>query len=117
MMIREIGISFFLAAVGLGAGETFVSSLLAGGYWWILYGFLITVVPCLLIAILARLLKVNFFQICGLIAGGMTSPASLAYAQDAYGPEHISVNYATVYPLTMFMRVLAAQLMILFAFA
>ena len=117
MMIREIGISFFLAAVGLGAGETFVSSLLAGGYWWILYGFLITVIPCLLIAIIARLLKVNFYQICGLIAGGMTSPASLAYAQDAYGPEHISVNYATVYPLTMFMRVLAAQLMILFAFA
>ena len=117
MMIREIGISFFLAAVGLGAGETFVSSLMAGGYWWILYGFLITVIPCLLIAVVARLLKVNFFQICGLIAGGMTSPASLAYAQDAYGPEHISVNYATVYPLTMFMRVLAAQLMILFAFA
>ena len=117
MMIREIGISFFLAAVGLGAGETFVSSLMAGGYWWILYGFLITVIPCLLIAVTARLLKVNFYQICGLIAGGMTSPASLAYAQDAYGSDHISVNYATVYPLTMFMRVLAAQLMILFAFA
>ncbi|MBR1574899.1 MAG: putative transporter [Bacteroidales bacterium] len=117
MMLREIGISFFLAAVGLGAGETFVSSLLAGGYWWILYGFLITVIPCLLTALIARLLKVNFYQICGLIAGGMTSPASLAYAQDAYGSDHISVNYATVYPLTMFLRVLAAQMMILFAFA
>ena len=116
MMIREIGISFFLAAVGLGAGATFVSSLLAGGWWWILYGFLITVIPCLLTALIARACKVNFFQICGLITGGMTSPASLAYAQDAFGSNYISVNYATVYPLTMFLRVLAAQLMILFAF-
>ena len=117
MMLREIGISFFLAAVGLGAGETFISSLLVGGWWWILYGFIITFVPCLLIAIIARLaFRLNFFQICGLVTGGMTSPASLAYAQDAYGSDHISVDYATVYPLTMFLRVLAAQLMILFAF-
>ena len=116
MMIREIGISFFLAAVGLGAGETFVSSLMAGGWWWILYGFLITVIPCLLIAIVARLMKTNFYQICGLISGGMTNPAALAYAQDAYGSDRISVDYATVYPLTMFLRVLAAQMMILVAF-
>ena len=117
MMLREIGISFFLAAIGLGAGQSFVSSLAAGGWWWILYGFLITVIPCLLVAVMARLCKVNFYQICGLIAGGMTNPAALAYAQDAYGSDYISVNYATVYPLTMFLRVLAAQLMILFAFA
>ncbi len=117
MMIREIGISFFLAAVGLGAGETFVSSLMAGGWWWILYGFLITVFPCLLVAVIARLMKVGFFQICGLVAGGMTNPAALAYAQDAYGSDPVSVHYATVYPLTMFLRVLAAQLLILFAFA
>ena len=117
MMIREIGISFFLAAVGLGAGETFVSSLMGGGWWWILYGFLITVIPCLLITVIARLCKVNFFQICGLVAGGMTNPAALAYAQDAYGSDHISVHYATVYPMTMFLRVLAAQILILFAFA
>ena len=117
MMIREIGISFFLAAVGLGAGESFVSSLLGGGWWWILYGFLITVIPCLLIAFIARLCKVNFYQICGLVAGGMTNPAALAYAQDAYGSDLISVHYATVYPMTMFLRVLAAQILILFAFA
>ena len=116
MMIREIGISFFLAAVGLGAGQTFVSSLMAGGWWWILYGFLITVLPCLLIAVIARLCKVNFFQICGLVAGGMTNPASLAFAQDAFGSDSVSVHYATVYPLTMFLRVLAAQLLILVAF-
>ena len=117
MMLCEIGISFFLAAVGLGAGQTFFSSLAAGGWWWILYGFFITVIPCLLIAIAARLRKVNFYQICGLIAGGMTNPAALAFAQDAYGSDYVSVNYATVYPLTMFLRVLAAQLMVLFALA
>ena len=118
MMIREIGISFFLAAVGLGAGESFVSSLLGGGYWWILYGFIITVVPVLTIALLARyVFKVNFYQICGLISGGTTDPAALAFAQEAYGSDYVSVNYATVYPLTMFLRVLAAQLLVLFALA
>ncbi|MGN0201402.1 MAG: putative transporter [Candidatus Cryptobacteroides sp.] len=116
MMIREIGISFFLAAVGLGAGKTFVSSLASGGWWWIAYGAIITVVPTLLIALLARYaLKLNFFQICGLIAGGMTNPPVLAFAQNSYGSKYVSLNYATVYPLTMFMRVLVAQLMILIA--
>ena len=115
MMIREIGISFFLAAVGLGAGRTFVSSLTAGGWWWILYGAIITIVPVLITALLARLVfKLNFFQICGLIAGGTTNPPVLAFAQGAYGTDYTSVNYATVYPLSMFMRVLAAQLLILF---
>ena len=116
MMIREIGICFFLAAVGLGAGESFVASLLAGGFWWILYGLLITVIPVLTIVLLARLVfKVNFYQICGLVAGGTTDPAALAFAQDSYKSDYVSVNYATVYPLTMFLRVLAAQLLILLA--
>ena len=118
MMIRELGISFFLAAVGLGAGESFVSSLLGGGYWWILYGFLITVIPVLTIALLARYaFKVNFYQICGLLAGATTDPAALSFAQDAYGTDYASINYATVYPLSMFLRVLVAQLLILFAIA
>ena len=79
---------------------------------------IITVVPVLTIALLARFVfKVNFYQICGLIAGGTTDPAALAFAQDAYGTDYTSVNYATVYPLTMFLRVLVAQLMILFAVA
>ncbi|MBR5905595.1 MAG: putative transporter [Bacteroidales bacterium] len=116
MMLRQIGICFFLAAVGLGAGETFVQSLLAGGFWWILYGFIITVLPPLVIALLARyVFKVNFYQICGLVSGCMTNPAALSYAQDAYKSDYISVNYVTVYPLTMFLRVLAAQMMILLA--
>ncbi len=118
LMIREIGIALFLAAVGLGAGENFVSSIVGGGYWWILYGAIITIVPTFLVAALGRwLFKLNFYQITGLIAGGTTDPALLAFAQDAYGTDYTSVNYATVYPLSMFLRVLVAQLMILLAFA
>lgn len=115
MMLREIGISFFLAAVGLGAGENFISSIVNGGYWWILYGALITIIPIVCVCLIARLVfKLNFYQICGLITGSTTNPPVLAFAQDAYGTDYTSVNYATVYPLSMFMRVLAAQLLILF---
>ncbi|MBQ9660962.1 MAG: putative transporter [Bacteroidales bacterium] len=118
MMIREIGISFFLAAVGLGAGENFVSAVVNGGYWWILYGALITLIPVFLTGLVARLVfKFNFYQICGLLSGGTTDPAVLAFAQGAYGTDYTSVNYATVYPLSMFLRVLAAQLLVLFAIA
>ena len=118
MMLREIGISFFLAAVGLGAGESFVSSLLGGGFWWILYGALITLIPVLITGLVARLAcKLNFYQICGLLSGGNTDPAVLAFAQGAYGTDYTSINSATVYPMTMFLRVLVAQLLILFAIA
>lgn len=115
MMLREIGISFFLAAVGLGAGENFISSIVNGGYWWILYGALITIIPIVCVCLIARLVfKLNFYQICGLVTGSTTNPPVLAFAQDAYGTDYTSVNYAAVYPLSMFMRVLAAQLLILF---
>lgn len=118
LMIREIGISIFLAAVGLGAGENFVSAITSGGYWWILYGAIITIVPTLVIAVVGRLVfKLNFYQICGLLSGGCTNPPVLAFAQNAYGTDYTSVNYATVYPLTMFMRVLVAQVLILVALA
>ena len=118
LMLREIGISIFLAAVGLGAGETFVSSIMDGGYWWILYGALITLIPTALIAILGRwIFKLNFYQICGLISGSCTNPPVLAFAQNAYGTDYTSVSYATVYPLSMFMRVLVAQILILIAIA
>lgn len=116
MMLREIGISFFMAAVGLGAGQNFISSILNGGYWWILYGALITLIPVAVIILVARLVfKLNFYKICGLIAGGTTNPPALAFAQGAYGTDYTSVSYATVYPLSMFMRVLVAQLLILFS--
>ncbi len=116
MMLREIGISFFLAAVGFGAGETFVSSLMAGGFWWILYGALITLIPLIIVGVVGRLVfKLNFYQICGLISGSTTNPPVLAFAQGSYGTDYTSLNYATVYPLSMFLRVLVAQLMVLFA--
>ena len=118
LMIREIGISLFLAAVGLGAGENFVSSIVNGGYWWILYGAIITIVPVFLTFLIARLLvRLNFYQICGLIAGSCCNPPALAFAQGMYGSDYTSVNYATVYPLSMFLRVLVAQLLILISFA
>lgn len=114
LMIREIGISLFMAAVGLGAGKTFVSSLVGGGYIWVLYGALITVVPMAIVALLARLaLKMDFFKICGLLAGGTTNPALLSFSEQMFGSSRIAVNYATVYPLTMFLRVVAAQVMIM----
>ena len=118
LMLREIGISIFLAAVGLGAGENFVASIVGGGYWWILYGALITLIPTALIAILGRVVfKLNFYQICGLLSGSCTNPPVLAFAQNAYGTDYTSVSYATVYPLSMFMRVLVAQVLILIAVA
>ena len=116
MMIRETGISFFMAAVGLDAGKTFVSSITGGGYWWILYGALITIIPVATVILLSRLVfKLNFYEICGLISGGTTDPAVLSFSQNMYGTDYASVNYATVYPLSMFLRVLVAQLLILFA--
>ena len=118
LMVREIGISLFLAAVGIGAGENFVSSIVNGGYWWILYGALITLIPVALTFVIARVFaKLNFYQICGLISGSCCNPPALAFAQGMYGSDYASVNYATVYPLSMFLRVLVAQLLILISFA
>ncbi|MGN0187013.1 MAG: putative transporter [Paludibacteraceae bacterium] len=115
MMLREIGISLFLAAVGLGAGASFVPSIVAGGYMWLVYGIIITLVPILIMEIVARkVLHLNYFTIMGLVAGATTDPPALAYATElAAGNDQASVAYATVYPLTMFLRVLVAQLMIL----
>ena len=114
LMIREIGISLFMAAVGLGAGETFVSSLVGGGYIWFLYGLIITLVPMVLIAFIARVfMKFDFFKVCGLLSGGTTDPALLSFSEQMFGSGRIAVNYATVYPLTMFLRVVAAQVLIM----
>ena len=114
LMIREIGISLFMAAVGLGAGKTFVSSLVGGGYIWVLYGALITLIPMTLVSLIARwAMKMDFFQICGMLSGGTTDPALLSFSEQMFGSGRIAVNYATVYPLTMFLRVVAAQVMIM----
>lgn len=114
LMLREIGISIFLACVGLGAGETFVDTVVNGGYKWVGYGVLITVIPIFIIGIIGRkVYKLNYFTLSGLLAGAMTDPPALAYSNDMAGNDAPSVSYATVYPLTMFLRVLCAQLMIL----
>ena len=114
LMIREIGISLFMAAVGLGAGKTFVASLVGGGYMWVLYGAVITLLPMTLVALAARcFFKMDFFKICGLLAGGTTDPALLAFSEQLFGSSRVAVHYATVYPLTMFLRVVAAQVLIM----
>ncbi len=114
LMLREIGIAIFLACVGLGAGENFVETVVNGGYIWIGYGVIITVVPLLIIGVLGRkVFKLNYFTLMGLIAGSMTDPPALSYANATAGNDIPAVSYATVYPLTMFLRVITAQLLIL----
>ncbi|MBQ7259441.1 MAG: putative transporter [Paludibacteraceae bacterium] len=115
LMIREIGISLFLASVGFGAGKSFIPTLVGGGYVWIGYGVLITLLPLLLIGIIARKwMKLDYFTLMGLIAGSTTDPPALAYATSQSSVnDRAAVAYSTVYPLTMFLRVLTGQLMIL----
>ena len=116
MMIREVGISLFLAAVGLGAGEGFVDAIADGGYWWILYGVAITMLPLLITGILARkVFKLDYFSIMGLMSGAMTDPPALAYANSVSTNDRSAVAYATVYPLTMFLRIFTAQILALIA--
>ena len=113
MMIRELGIILFLACVGLSSGGQFVKTIVNGGYTWIFYGAVITLVPILLAAVVARLLKYNYLKICGIISGAMTDPPALEFA-NSLAPVHAqSTAYATVYPLTMFLRILFAQALIL----
>ncbi|MFA7033205.1 MAG: putative transporter, partial [Bacteroidales bacterium] len=114
-MMKEMGIALFLAAVGLGAGNGFVDTVASGGYKWIIYGFMITVLPTIIIAFIARKgCKLNYYQIVGLISGSSTNPPALAYS-NSLGGSIPSVTYATVYPLTMFLRILLAQILILMA--
>lgn len=115
LMIREIGIAMFLAAVGFGAGKTFISTLLDGGYVWIGYGVIITLLPLLIVGVIGRLwLKLDYFTLMGLLAGSTTNPPALAYATTVSSAnDRSAVAYSTVYPLTMFLRVLTGQLMIL----
>ena len=116
LMIREIGIAMFLAAVGFGAGKTFIPTLLDGGYVWIGYGVIITLIPLLIVGTIGRLwLKLDYFTLMGLIAGSTTDPPALAYATSLSSTnDRAAVAYSTVYPLTMFLRVLSGQMMILF---
>lgn len=114
LMLREVGICLFLAAVGLGAGEHFVETIVNGGYMWVVYGLAITLIPLIVIGLIARgLMHIDYFSIMGLIAGSTTDPPALAYANSVWDNSRAAVAYATVYPLTMFLRILTSQLLII----
>ena len=115
LMLREIGIVLFLASVGIEAGAHFVETVVDGdGLYYVGYGFLITVIPLLIIGTIARLyFKVNYFTLMGLIAGSNTDPPALAYSNQTAGNDAPSVGYSTVYPLTMFLRILVGQMILL----
>jgi Predicted permease len=116
LALREFGIVLFLAVVGLLSGDRFVETLVEGdGLAWIGYGALVTLIPLLVVGIVARAVKKqNYLTICGLLAGSMTDPPALAFANAMSTSEAPALAYATVYPMVMFLRILAPQLIVLF---
>lgn len=116
LIVRELGIALFLASVGLSSGHNLASAFSDGsGYRWILMSITITMVPLLIMGIVAsKFFRKTYFEICGLLAGACTDPPALAFALKMAGNDTPSATYATVYPLTMILRILAAQLLILF---
>ena len=114
LMLREVGLAMFLAGVGIGAGDGFVEAIVGGGYRWIGYGFIITVLPLMIVGLFARLkLKINYYTLMGLLSGSMTNPPALGYSNATSGNDMPALGYATVYPVVMFLRVLTAQMLIL----
>ncbi len=115
LLMRELGICLFLASVGIAAGKGFADTVFnPTGMWWVIWGFMITFIPLVIVGIIARgVHKINFLTIMGLFSGGYTDPPALAYANNSTGNDQPAVAYSTVYPLTMFMRVVAAQALIL----
>ncbi len=115
LMLRELGICLFLAAVGIGAGKGFAATVFNNtGMWWVIWGFIITFVPLMVVGIISRgVYKINFLTIMGMMSGGYTDPPALAYANNSTGSDAPAVAYSTVYPLTMFLRVVAAQALVL----
>ena len=116
MMLREIGLVLFLASVGIKAGANFFETVIEGdGLLYVLTGFLITIIPILIIGPIARIrYKFNYFTIAGMIAGTYTDPPALAYANSICSKEAPAVGYSTVYPLSMFLRIFTAQIIVLF---
>lgn len=115
MMLRELGICLFLASVGIAAGKDFAASVFnETGMWWVIWGFIITIVPLIIVGCIARGHdRINLLSIMGLMSGSNTDPPALAYANNSTGNDQPAVAYSTVYPLTMFLRVVAAQALIL----
>lgn len=116
MMLREIGLVLFLASVGIKAGANFFETVIEGnGLLFVLTGFLITIIPILIVGPIARIrYKFNYFTIMGMIAGTYTDPPALAYANSICSKEAPAVGYSTVYPLSMFLRIFTAQIIVLF---
>ena len=116
MMLREIGLVLFLASVGIKAGAGFYNTVVEGdGLLYVLAGFLITIIPILIVGPIARMkFKFNYFTIAGMVAGTYTDPPALAYSNSICSKEAPAVGYSTVYPLSMFLRILTAQLVVLF---
>jgi len=115
LLLREIGIAFFLSSVGLSAGEHFVETVANGGLIWIAYGLLIGVVPLLIMSVVAKsVLKKNFLEICGILSGCCTNPPSLAFGNSLTETDYPATVYATVFPLATFLRIVAAQLLVIF---
>lgn len=116
MMLREIGLVLFLASVGIKAGEGFFETVVQGdGLKYVYTGFFITVIPLLIVGMIARWrYRFNFFTVIGMLAGACTDPPALAYANSICSKEAPSVGYSTVYPLTMFLRIFTAQIIVLF---
>jgi putative transport protein len=116
MMLREIGLVLFLASVGIKAGANFFETVVEGdGLLYVLTGFLITVIPILIVGPIARIrYKFNYFTIMGMIAGTYTDPPALAYANSVCSKEAPAIGYSTVYPLSMFLRIFTAQIVVLF---
>lgn len=115
MLMRELGICLFLASVGISSGQNFAATVFnTTGMWWVIWGFIITLLPLVIVGCIARgVYKINFLTIMGLFSGGCTDPPALAYANNSTGNDAPAVAYSTVYPLTMFLRVVAAQVLIL----
>lgn len=115
IILKDIGIVLFLACVGLHSGDQFINTLFNGdGFYWMACSVLITLLPLLIIGFVARAVyKTNYLSICGLLAGSMTDPPALAFANDLSNSSAVSIAYATVYPLVMIMRIISAQLIIL----
>ena len=116
MMLREIGLVLFLASVGIKAGAGFFETVVEGdGLLYVLTGFLITIIPILIIGPIARMkFKFNYFTIAGMVAGTYTDPPALAYSNSICSKEAPAVGYSTVYPLAMFLRIFTAQIIVLF---
>ena len=115
LLMRELGICLFLASVGISSGAKFAETVFnLQGMWWVIWGFIITFVPLVVVGCIARgVYKLNFLTIMGLFSGSYTDPPALAYANNSTGHDAPAVAYSTVYPLTMFLRVVAAQGLIL----